>query len=194
MANMKDDQSHGEVNSNVIAIMPDPFGVKKLAEKYELLTVEQKIAAASVIIPHVLNNARDGGSFRHLIYDLLNFPPSAYGPLCAAGVLDATNELVAAEFNDSPQGGAVDGPVTAALNLIEAHALTRPMEPSGYMNAQGGEIQNPSSERMDWFNALWTLRGMASSARAQQEAYDRLKSECDMLRQCGSNPKPDVVG
>ena len=66
------------------------------------LSEEQQIAAAAVIIPIILEHAREGGSFRYLIYDRLGFSMAAYLPLYLAGVMEASNELGAAGDDTSP--------------------------------------------------------------------------------------------
>lgn len=55
-------------------------------------SMETKIAFAAWVMKHVVDHARDGGSFRHLIYSRLGLDSSAYYPLCEDG-LTISNEF-----------------------------------------------------------------------------------------------------
>ena len=45
-----------------------------------------KIAVARWVMKHIVDHARDGGSFRYFIYDRLGFGPEAYSLLCSDGM------------------------------------------------------------------------------------------------------------
>jgi hypothetical protein len=45
-----------------------------------------KIAVTRWVMKHIVDHARDGGTYRYLIYDRLGFGPEAYGPLCNDGI------------------------------------------------------------------------------------------------------------
>ena len=47
---------------------------------------ETKIAVTRWVFKHVVNHAKDGGSYRYLIYDRLGFGMEAYVPLCEDGM------------------------------------------------------------------------------------------------------------
>lgn len=138
------------------------------------LSEEQRIAAAAVIIPIILEHARDGGSFRYLIYDRLGFSMAAYLPLCMAGVMEASNELGAAGDDTSPA-------LATALRLVADQANKAPLVPSGIKRDDGSDILTASPERNDWFRASYTLNRLAARAALQQNAYRKLQAEYDAL-------------
>ena len=53
---------------------------------------ELKIAVTRWAMKHIVEHAREGGSYRTLIYDRLGFGPEAYSPLCDDG-LTISNEF-----------------------------------------------------------------------------------------------------
>ena len=57
------------------------------------LTDEQRMAVASWVFQTLCDHAREGGTFRHLIYDRLGFGPEAYVALCESGGLTISNEF-----------------------------------------------------------------------------------------------------
>lgn len=65
-------------------------GLDELADK---CPYEMKLAVTRWAMKHIVDHARDGGSFRYLIYDRLGFGPDAYVPLCDAGGMTITNEF-----------------------------------------------------------------------------------------------------
>jgi hypothetical protein len=61
----------------------------KLAESCDN---ELKIAVTRWAMKHIVEHAKDGGSYRYLIYDRMGFGPEAYMPLCSDG-LTISNEF-----------------------------------------------------------------------------------------------------
>jgi hypothetical protein len=55
---------------------------------------ETRLAIAAWVMRAIVDHARDGGSFRFLIYDRLGFGPDAYLPLYYAGGMTISNEFV----------------------------------------------------------------------------------------------------
>lgn len=53
---------------------------------------ELKLAVTKWVMKHIVEHARDGGSYRYLIYERLGFGPEAYAPLCSDG-LTISNEF-----------------------------------------------------------------------------------------------------
>jgi len=53
----------------------------------DALPMETRIAVAAWVMKHIVDHAKDGGSFRYLIYDRLGLDMSAYVPLCADGMV-----------------------------------------------------------------------------------------------------------
>ena len=47
---------------------------------------EMKLAVTKWAMKHIVDHAREGGSYRYLIYDRMGFGPEAYAPLCSDGM------------------------------------------------------------------------------------------------------------
>jgi hypothetical protein len=47
---------------------------------------EIKIAVVKWAMKHIVEHAKEGGSYRYLIYNRLGFGPEAYAPLCSDGI------------------------------------------------------------------------------------------------------------
>jgi len=47
---------------------------------------ETKLAITAWVFKHIVDHAREGGSYRYLIYERLGFGPEAYVPLCEHGM------------------------------------------------------------------------------------------------------------
>ena len=74
-----------------------------IQEKVDATDMETKIALTAWVMKHIVDHARDGGSFRYLIYTRLGLDMSAYVPLCSDGItisnefdLNLKDDLVAA--------------------------------------------------------------------------------------------------
>ena len=61
------------------------------------MSEEERIEITAQVIKAIVDNAREGGSFRYLIYDRLGFGPEAYVPLYEAGGMTITNEFMLRE-------------------------------------------------------------------------------------------------
>jgi hypothetical protein len=72
-------------------------GLKKLGEALhardedldklaETCDYDMKIAVTRWVMKHIVAHAEEGGSYRYLIYDRLDFGPDAYAPLCGDGM------------------------------------------------------------------------------------------------------------
>ena len=55
----------------------------KLAEE---CPTDLKIAVTRWAMRHIVEHAKEGGSYRYLIYDRMGFGPEAYAPLCGDGM------------------------------------------------------------------------------------------------------------
>jgi len=79
-----------------------------LAEKCDN---EVKIAVVRWAMKHIVEHAKEGGSYRTLIYDRMGFGPEAYAPLCSDGItisndfdiadMDKTKRIVAEHKYDA---------------------------------------------------------------------------------------------
>ncbi len=80
-----------EVSQEIDNIIEEANGnLDKLADK---CPYEMKLAVTRWAIKHIVEHAKEGGSFRYLIYDRLCFGPDAYVPLYDAGAMTITNEF-----------------------------------------------------------------------------------------------------
>ena len=63
---------------------------------------DMKLAVTKWVMKHIVDHAREGGSYRYLIYDRLGFGPEAYAPLCSDG-MTISNEF---DLNTVPDARA----------------------------------------------------------------------------------------
>ena len=63
-----------------------------LDEMADKCPYEMKLAVTRWVMKHIVDHAREGGSYRYLIYTRLGFGPEAYVPLCDDG-LTISNEF-----------------------------------------------------------------------------------------------------
>lgn len=82
--------------------------MKELVDKCDYDT---KLAVTQWVMKHIVDHAREGGSYRYLIYERLGFGTDAYAPLCDDGLtisnefdLDIKDKLVAALRRNDPIG------------------------------------------------------------------------------------------
>lgn len=54
---------------------------------------ETRLAIVAWVFQNLIDHARQGGTFRYLVYDRLGFDKNAYLPLCEAGGLTISNEF-----------------------------------------------------------------------------------------------------
>lgn len=73
---------------------------KHLAKLAEDCDYETKMAVTAWVFRNIVDHAREGGSYRYLIYDRLGFEPDAYVPLYSAGGMDISNEFDIERIND----------------------------------------------------------------------------------------------
>ena len=76
---------------NALKAMPDnKIVLVDLVEKCDYVT---KLALTAWVFEKIIENAKIGGSFRYLIYDLLKFDMDAYVPLYESGGMEITNNF-----------------------------------------------------------------------------------------------------
>jgi hypothetical protein len=61
--------------------------------KGEIRMEKPTIEQVAWVFRNIVENGKEDGSFRHLIYDHMGFGPEAYKPLYLAGGMEITNEL-----------------------------------------------------------------------------------------------------
>ena len=66
---------------------------KTLEDLVEECPYETKLAVTAWVMKHIVEHAKEGGSFRYLIYERLGFGLDAYVPLYMAGGMEISNEF-----------------------------------------------------------------------------------------------------
>lgn len=70
---------------------------RELKEGYpklvEACPYETRLAVTAWVFKHIVKHAKEGGSFRYLIYDRLGFKQDAYAPLYMSGGMVISNEF-----------------------------------------------------------------------------------------------------
>lgn len=132
-----------------------------------------RLPVVADVIACVVDNAREGGSFRHLIYDRLGFGSEAYYPLYIAGGQAITNHF---SLNDQAAEGGLPGPI----RKLEAMAHAAPMVPHPTLtNVAGEPLRWPSEERTSLFHALYTAAELVNMNSQLQETNHALAARCE---------------
>ena len=63
--------------------MSDAFSLEDTLKE---VSEEHKLAVTQWVFKHLVEHAKEGGSYRYLIYDRLGFGMEAYAPLCSDGI------------------------------------------------------------------------------------------------------------
>lgn len=71
-----------------------------LDEEIEKIDYETRLKVAAFVIKNILEHAKEGGSYRYLIYERLGFEADAYGVLQEAGALEISNEFNIDQMNE----------------------------------------------------------------------------------------------
>lgn len=66
---------------------------KYIEDILEKTDYDTKLAVTAWVFENIMKHAKEGGSFRYLIYDRLGFGMDAYVPLYEAGGMDISNEF-----------------------------------------------------------------------------------------------------
>lgn len=74
----------------------DAFSLEEVLKE---VSDEHKLAVTQWVFKHVVEHAREGGSYRYLIYDRLGFGMEAYAPLCSDG-LTISNEFDISQMDE----------------------------------------------------------------------------------------------
>lgn len=68
---------------------------------------ETRLAVAAWVMEHIVAHAKEGGTFRYLIYERLGFGPDAYVPLYTAGGMTISNEFNLEEPESETLGSGI---------------------------------------------------------------------------------------
>jgi hypothetical protein len=86
-----------ELTSEILMAMSEAFAERMSQINAEFPTLvadcpyETRLAVAAWVFEAIVTHAREGGSFRTLIYERLGFAEDAYVPLFLAGGMDISN-------------------------------------------------------------------------------------------------------
>lgn len=69
----------------------------------EACPYETRLAVACSVMKAIYEHAKEGGSYRYLIYERLGFGPDAYAPCMFSHGLDISNEFILAQASESDQ-------------------------------------------------------------------------------------------
>jgi hypothetical protein len=70
-----------------------------LEDTLKEVSYDHKLAVTQWVFKHLVEHAKEGGSYRHLIYQRLGFDIDAYIPLCDDG-LTISNEFTLSKTKD----------------------------------------------------------------------------------------------
>jgi hypothetical protein len=136
---------------------------QRLRESYDnnrslshALSVSGKIEWTAIVFEAVLAHARQGGTYRVLIYERLGFDESAYAPLYYAGGMDISNEFVVTE------AGTDD---TALAERLDAALDPLPV----------GDL------RSLLLDARYRIAALSAALDVEQEKRRRMRAEIDGL-------------
>lgn len=115
---------------------------------------ETRLAVACATVKHICDHAREGGTYRYLIYERMGFGPDAYAPMQFAGALDVSNEFVLA------QSGLEDADKHHGRALRDAF-----------------QKLEMSDERTQLMHAYFRFEELAAFARAALEIIERQRRE-----------------
>ena len=77
--------------------------LENLDKEIEKIDYETRLKVAAFVIKNILEHAKEGGSYRYLIYERLGFEADAYGVLQEAGALEISNEFNIDQMNEIKQ-------------------------------------------------------------------------------------------
>jgi hypothetical protein len=67
--------------------------LRTVKEVWDSMPYEHRLAAAAYVFERICEHARDGGTYRCLIYERLGFKMDAYAVLLSAGGMDISNHF-----------------------------------------------------------------------------------------------------
>jgi len=105
------------------------------------------IAQCAYVIKRMVDHAREGGSYRYLIYDRLGYGPEAYEPLLVAGGMDFSN-LCPIEQDDEWMPFISSYQMCDVIaDLGEGRAVVLYKEPLEALGTREREVDNQTGRR-----------------------------------------------
>jgi hypothetical protein len=148
-----------------------------LQERSREQTEQVRTAVAADVLSALLANAKEGGTFRYLVYDRLKFSPEAYRALYLAGGATIVDTYAV------PQTGSDEAEPRQLSDLrLLAEAAELTPHPS-LKNLAGEPLSWPSEERTVLFCALNYALDLVEANKQLLEANRRLAERCEQLEQ-----------
>jgi hypothetical protein len=142
-----------------------------------------RAAVAADVISALLEHAKEGGTFRYLVYDRLGFSQESFTSLYLAGGANIAETFA---IPDTGSDEKEPRPLADLRVLAEAAELTP--HPT-LQNVAGEPLPWPSEERTILFSALDYALELAEANRQLQEANRRLAERCEQLE---GHPAPSI--
>lgn len=134
-----------------------------------------RTAVAADVLSALLDNAKEGGTFRYLVYDRLKLSPEAYRALYLAGGATIVDTYAIPDTGDD---GAEPRPLADLRTLADAAELTP--HPT-LKNVAGEPLPWPSDERTMLFSALNYALDLVEANKQLHEVNRRLAARCEEL-------------
>lgn len=131
------------------------------------LTADDRLGWTALVFEALVDHAREGGSYRYLIYDRLGFDAGAYAVLYTAGGMTISNDFVITEADPADQ--------QLAARLREYADRKEPP-------TSGGMADPISDDRKLLFDVMDRLTDLSAACEREQERRARLQAELDALR------------
>jgi hypothetical protein len=160
--------------------------MRDLYQRAENLPEEDRLAVACLVVKAIRDHAREGGTYRYLIYNRMGFDAGAYAPLQLAGALEISNEFVLTSQN---------GSLPEELAELKSLANEAPMEPvPGLTRADGSVIELPGPARRALFDAVFKMEDLLRELVQLREANRRLSQQVEYLEKNKDNETGDSSG
>jgi hypothetical protein len=137
----------------------------KLVEACPYLT---RLAVACWTMNHVYEHARDGGTYRWMIYHRMGFEPDAYAPVMFAHGLDINNEFVVTETPAEDE--ALLKGIRSAIELLP----------------------DKSSERDGLYAVMRRFEELAEHARRSGTIINKQRAELELMARGGAGAEVAV--
>lgn len=161
--------------------------LERLYEQSRSQAEDVRIAVAADVINALLKNAREGRTFRYMLYDLLDFSPAAYTPLYLAGGAAIVDTYAVPDLGlegDEPQQLVALRTLADAAAMIPHPTLT---------TVAGDPVPMPSPERSALFAALHYAEDLVGANRQLHESVRRLTERCEQFEGAQAASRPSTT-
>jgi hypothetical protein len=156
-------------------IMESITYLELLQERSREQPEQVRTAVAADVLSALLSNAKEGGTFRYLVYDRLGFSREAYTALYLAGGATIADTYAMPDT-------CTDGVEPRALADLRILAEAAELTPHPTLKNYAGEpLPWPSDERTVLFSALNYALDLVEANKQLNEANRRLAARCEEL-------------